>query len=264
MTSSDQPELIVEVIERMPWVERVKRIAAMTPEERAVWDRNVEEERVKLAERDERERLESERRRRAMLVQTLATDLGPRYSPERATLDGFQIHDGKRQTPVVNRLREISAKLDMFADDGGGLVFIGSVGTGKDHLAAALLYVAAGRFGLSCSWVNGRAVFQASRDAMTNEVSEAELLRPFLKPAILCISDPVPVSGALTAWNTDLLYRVIDERYRYMRPTWMTLNVRDAAEADARLSPPVFDRLRDQAEIVSCFWASYRKERRAS
>ena len=210
----------------------------------------------------EREEADRERRGRLKLVETLAADLGPRYSPARASLDSFQVRDGKTQAPVVARLRQLAGRLDKLTADGVGLIFLGRVGTGKDHLAAALLYIAAREFGLDSRWVNARSTFQQSRDAMAQDRTEADLIRPLVKPSILCLSDPLPIAGTLSAWNVDLLYRLVDERYRQYRPTWVTMNAESADEADDRLSPPVWDRLRDQAEVIECKWESWRKERR--
>jgi len=141
---------------------------------------------------------------------------------------------------------------------------MGSLGTGKDHLAAAMLYEAAQRFGIASRWVRGRATFQASRDAMANDRSEEELLGPMMKAAILCISDPAPGAASLSSWNVDLLFRVIDDRYARRKPTWMTLNARDVTEAGQKLTPAVWERLRDQAEVIRCLWESRRREARVT
>jgi DNA replication protein DnaC len=259
------PESIADILARTPFTQRRQVIAAFSDAQRAEYDAMQAAQIVEREEQQKRFEAAQEKQRRTRMVESLAADMGPRYSPSRVSLDTFQTEggkDGKAQSLVIIRLREIAAKLDAWVADGRGLVFIGSVGTGKDHLAAALLYHAASAFGLTCKWVNGRATFQASRDAMSSDKTEADLLRPLMSPTILCVSDPVPVGAALTPWNADLLYRVVDERYRHCRPTWLTLNVKNAEEADQRLTAPVWDRLRDQAEIVACFWDSYRRERR--
>lgn len=261
-STTTAPEPIADVLARLPFAQRAARLAAMSPEEKAAYDRHLDAQRAAQDQDLARREAADEQRRKAKLVESLTADLGPRYHPARCSLDTFRVQDTKAQGPVLARLQALAESLDVTTADGSGLVFIGGVGTGKDHLAAALLYHAAGTFGLTCKWVNGRSTFQASRDAMTRDTTESELIRPLVAPAVLCISDPIPVGGVLTAWNADLLYRVIDERYRQIRPTWLTLNVRSTKEADERLSPPVWDRLRDQCEVIECLWASYRRERR--
>jgi hypothetical protein len=55
------------------------------------------------------------------------------------------------------------------------------------------------------------------------------------------------------------LYRVLDRRYREVKPTWVTINAEDADDAKAKLGAPIFDRLKDNAELVPCFWPSFRE-----
>lgn len=194
--------------------------------------------------------------RRGTRVAKLATRLGARYGPAAATLDRFRIYDGK-QRAVIARLRAIGDRLDELTAAGRGIVLFGSVGTGKDHLAAAMLYAAIDRFGITAEWINGRDIFGASRAAMSEDRSEATVIRPLVQPQILCISDVLPVAGSLSDWNLDLLYRIFDSRYREMRPTWLTMNVVDEEDAKGRLLPPLWRRVKEGAELVPCFWPMY-------
>lgn len=191
-------------------------------------------------------------------IARLAKDLGPRYSPKRASFSVYQMYD-EAQSEIIARLRRIVGDIGGFVEAGCGLVLYGWVGTGKDHLAAAMLYAAAEH--VNARWVNGRDVFGASRDAIAEAKGEKQLIAELIEPAVVCISDPIPIVGELSAWNVDLLYRVLDQRARYLRSTWMTLNVTDVADARKRLTPPVWDRVRDNAELLSCCWPSFRVER---
>src|SRR5262245_3453215 len=94
---------------------------------------------------------EDRHRLRPQAVARLAADLGPRYAPERASLAMFRVYH-PAQGAVLDRLRRLADCLAELAAAGSGLVFLGTVGTGKDHLLAAMLYQAA-RQGLSCRWV---------------------------------------------------------------------------------------------------------------
>lgn len=199
-------------------------------------------------------------RHKGLLVRQLAADLGPRYAPDRASLENFRVSH-QAQKAALERCRNMENRLDSLTASGSGIVWIGSVGTGKDHLAAALMYAAAGRFGISCRWVNGRDVFGQSRDGIAQGRREEELLRSLTSPAILCLSDPLPIQGAMSPWNIDLLYRVMDRRYHRLLPTWMTLNVLDLADASTRLTPPIVDRLCDRCEVIECRWPSHRQQR---
>jgi hypothetical protein len=78
----------------------------------------------------------------------------------------------------------------------------------------------------------------------------------------LAISDPIPPVGEPTAWNLGQLYRLLDRRYRDLKQTWVTLNALSIEDADAKLSAPMFDRLREDAELFACFWPSFRERRK--
>jgi DNA replication protein DnaC len=203
-------------------------------------------------------------RRRAGLLRELLLDVGQRYHPASVSLLTFQSYHAN-QAAVLERLATLAERLDVLTAEGSGLVFYGPCGTGKDHLAIALLYQAANRFGLPCRWVSGLEVFGTFRDNMdaANAQREADILERLTTPEILCISDPLPPVGTASAWNVQVLYRLLDRRYHALRPTWATMNVADPSDANSRLSKPVFDRLRDRAELVHCNWPSWRSERRA-
>lgn len=213
-------------------------------------------------ERQEAYRVEWEaryREQRALeAVVSLARSLGPRYRPERASLDTFQVYH-KAQAPILERVRALIKRLPAFVAEGGGIVAYGSVGTGKDHLLAALLYEAA-RHGVSCRWINGQEVYGQLRDRMDTDQREEDLFGDLCRPQVLAISDPVPPVGMPTAWNVAQLYRLLDRRYRSLSSTWMSLNAISPDDVDQTLSAPVFDRLRDGAEMLPCLWPTYRKE----
>jgi DNA replication protein DnaC len=195
--------------------------------------------------------------RQACLAE-LARSLGPRYSSGKATFDRFQVeHAAQRE--ILETLRQLADRLPDVVSEGEGLILYGPVGTGKDHLLAALLYAAAGRHGISCRWVNGLEFYGRLRDRMDTKEGEGEYLAELAAPAILAISDPIPPVRGPTPWNVEALYRLVDRRYRAQRCTWLTLNAANPEEAEAALSEPVFDRLRDSAYLVKCFWPSYRE-----
>lgn len=202
----------------------------------------------------------ADKQRIRQLVYDLARDLGARYSESRSSLDAFEVYDDA-QKQIVSRLRSVVANIAELVASGTSIIFVGTVGTGKDHLLSATLYAAA-RAGLGCRWVNGQEVYGQFRDRMDSGDTEEELLRTLVRPQVLGISDPIPAVGSPSAYNSSQLYRLVDRRYRMMRPTWVTLNSRSSEEAMEKLSAPVFDRLRDGAVILPCMWPSYRARRR--
>ena len=85
------------------------------------------------------------------------------------------------------------------------------------------------------------------------------MIAELVSPHVLVLDDPLPPNGRLSDYQSAMLYRVVDGRYRNLKPTFVSMNVSGPAEADARLSAPVVDRLRHDALCLVCDWPSYRQ-----
>jgi DNA replication protein DnaC len=79
------------------------------------------------------------------------------------------------------------------------------------------------------------------------------------RPNVLAISDPTPPLGELSDYQRSMLFRVVDRRYRDLRPTWVTINAADSAEAERKIAPNIIDRLAHGALVLRCNWPSYRR-----
>ena len=167
-----------------------------------------------------------------------------------------------RQNKVLSVLR--SLVLPDVIREATPLVFCGPLGTGKDHLAVAMMYRVIDQMLVECRWVNGLELFGLSRDGMSRDQPEEQLLRTYCDPVVLTISDPIPPKGDASAWNVGLLYRIIDRRYRACKPTWVTINCAGQEEMEERLSGQVFDRLKHGAYFLSCFWPSARQSKNSA
>src|SRR5262249_26736140 len=83
------------------------------------------------------------------------------------------------------------------------------------------------------------------------------------KPSIVAISDPVPPAGDPAPWELNKLFGLIDQRYNAMLPVWMTANARSEKDLQERLTAQLYDRLRENALILPCFWPSHRGQNQA-
>src|SRR5262249_7600460 len=143
-----------------------------------------------------------------------------------------------------------------FVNGFGGLIFLGTVGTGKNHLAAAMLYAAARR-GLTCRAINAQRLNGLVRSAMSSGEPQEKLMGQLVAPRVLAISAPVPPLGNPSAWNVTHLFDLLDQRYNELRPTWITANLKDERQAVDLLTAAVWRRLRQGAELFFCNWAEY-------
>jgi len=181
---------------------------------------------------------------------------GIRYAG--CTLDNFEITRPDVQQPIIDRLREFAKEMPERMRAGSGLVLIGTVGTGKDHLQFALMRTAIIEHGFSVEWHDGLQLQDSVRHAI-HEQKEHLLRMDLADPQILAISDPIPPVGNPSDWNVSFLRDVIDRRYREGKSTWITSNVLALADLKPALSIPLVDRLGHECVVEVLQWPSYRK-----
>ena len=197
--------------------------------------------------------------RRERLVESVQAAIGKRYSD--CTFGNYQ-STTKDQIKVVSRMAEYADALNSGNRPVSSIVLFGPVGTGKDHLLSVLMLTAA-RNGHSVYHMTGVDIYAKCRDTIDSDRSEAQLLDEFTAPDVLCISDPIPPWGELTAPQVSFMFRAIDRRYRDNKPTWVSMNSSNSKEATKRMSAQLVDRLKDGAICLACNWKSYRKEQQS-
>lgn len=180
---------------------------------------------------------------------------GKRY--EGCTLDGFAGTDPRiveARDRVAAFTRDIRAQVASCRN----VILFGSTGTGKDHLLAVMLRAAC-QCGLRCHWTTGPEIALAFRASFTDDETERGVLARLCNPDVLGISDPFLAGVEFTAYQTQMLYAVVDRRYSSNKPTWITCNAPDRQAMDRELGVTIVDRLRDGAMVIQCNWPSYRK-----
>lgn len=220
-------------------------LASRTPEELAAFERNRAEEKQRQLKQS-----------RMNTWERLIGYIGKRYAESR--LANFQA-DTEAQKSVVAQLNKFCDEIEDRTQAGQGIVLSGPRGTGKDHLAVACLRAAVLFHGIRADWIDGQCLYREFRDNIDSENKEIQLIRQYTAPTILLISDPVPATESLTAFQQSTLWSIIDQRYRNMNPTWVTMNVGSSEEAEKRLGAQIVDRLREGALALVCNWPSYRK-----
>lgn len=237
--------------------------SGLTPIERLIRRRiedlppPLSEEEIQAAEElAARQSEANERARRVGVWKSLAAQVGSRYAECR--LSNFETATDD-QRAIVEGVRRYAAEPWKRVEAGAGLMLIGPKGTGKDHLmvATAREFI---KSGVDVAWRSGEELWGELRDLIDSETkTESDWLRRLTHPKVLAISDPMHNGGkSLSDHQSNMLFRVIDRRYRDKRPTWVTLNVDDREEADRVLGAPIADRLVGSCVICVCRWDSYR------
>ncbi len=186
----------------------------------------------------------------------LVVDIGERYKACR--LDNFDVSTDS-QGGVIASLRRFVADLDTNLKEGRGIVLYGPPGVGKDHLLVGMAHkvVTAGR---TVKWINGMDLFAERRDSIRRDLPERDVLKEYERPDVLVISDPVPPWGELKEGQAEFLFRLIDWRYRRLKPIFVSANFSDGDDAKARIGSQVLDRLRHDSLCLHCNWPTYREQ----
>jgi DNA replication protein DnaC len=102
-----------------------------------------------------------------------------------------------------------------------GLLIFGETGTGKTHLAAALIMLLA-RASRAAAFLPAATFFREVRETMRENRSESALLETFMASEFLCIDDIG--SGALSGFERRILLEILERRLNELRPTIVTSN----------------------------------------
>jgi DNA replication protein DnaC len=108
-----------------------------------------------------------------------------------------------------------------------GLLFMGSVGVGKTHLAIAILKELVEKKGIRCLFYESGSLLKAIQDSYNpvSQSSELRVLAPVYQAEVLVLDElgaSVP-----TNWVRDTLYQIINTRYNNQKLTIFTTNYLD-------------------------------------
>lgn len=208
------------------------------------------------AERREQERQEDERRQLAWQEQQHRKMLGAAAIPARfigRTFENFRADtDGKRHALTV--ARSFAEDFAELGSKGQGLIFSGLPGTGKSHLAAAILQALLRR---NVRYITCMDLIRAVRETWRkdSEKSENQVLA-YLEALDLLVIDEMGVQYGTDGEQT-ILFDVLDRRYREVRPTILLTN-QDKAGLKAYVGERIFDRLAETCRWVPFDWPSFR------
>ena len=125
-----------------------------------------------------------------------------------------------------------------------GLLFMGSVGVGKTHLAIAVLRDLIEKKGVTCLFYESGSLLKAIQDSYNpvSQTSEMRVLAPVYQADVLVLDElgaTVP-----TNWVRDTLYQIINTRYNNKKLTIFTTNYLDEPRPAAEENPDAGDQKR--------------------
>lgn len=191
----------------------------------------------------------------------MANAAGPRYAG--ATIDSFELHGDnaqqERQRATIARIRDYVASIRRNIAQGRGVLLSGTCGAGKDHLMIGMIREAINAGCHDVLWLSAVDMFGDAKDALRTSVPMREHLEMWTRPELLVISDLLPMNQALTAFEGEILFRLIETRTRRCRSTWANFNIGNRQDAVDKIGEKILSRLEQNALVLNLQWSDYRR-----
>ena len=210
----------------------------------------------KMAEEESKIRIEEEKKQKARLVERR---LGASELPKRfisSFLDNYIAETREQKKALKTCLNYVDAFPQNFAS-GTCLIFCGTVGTGKTHLAVGIAKEIA-KMGYQPLFCTVAKAIRSVKETYNYERTETErqAIDMFIKPDLLILDEVGVQFGSETEKN--IIFEIINGRYEDVKPTIIISNLAKDKLQDF-FGERAFDRLRQGGgKLVVTDWASYR------
>jgi DNA replication protein DnaC len=228
------------------------------PDGREIWTKCPECDKAEQARKD-RERasaMEAERRERIITNALKQAAIPPRFLGR--TLDSYEAKTAE-QAAALSAATQYAEAFGEALETGRSMVFCGSPGTGKTHLATGIAQqvIAHGRTAAFTTTMNAIRRIRDTYRKASNE-TESDAIRSFTVPDLLILDEVGTQRG--TDDEKVLLFDIINARYEAIRPMIVISNL-DLKGVREYLGERAFDRLREGGgRAVQFTWSSHRRD----
>lgn len=205
----------------------------------------------------ETQRQEAEQRERAenQLAQALrGTGIPARFA--HATLANYEPQTDQAQKILDACRRYVDSWEERF-ELGSSLVLTGKVGTGKTHLASAILQAIVRRYGQAGRYLTVMQAVRLVRDTYNQNAMETEsaVFARLASYPLLVLDEAGVQLGSNHEYTT--LFEIINRRYSDMMPTILVSNL-GISELSQTMGDRLIDRFREHGAVLTFAWDSYR------
>jgi DNA replication protein DnaC len=158
-----------------------------------------------------------------------AAKIPPRY--EHCDLSTFRCdQDDKDQQSLAKAKLYAGRFVEEYPTEKTGLLFVGSVGVGKTHLAVGILKALIRDKGVPCLFCDYRELLKSIQNSFNASVQATEMgiLRPVFDAEVLVLDELGAVRS--TEWVFDTVNYILNSRYNNNKTTIITTNFPDKAE----------------------------------
>lgn len=136
-----------------------------------------------------------------------------------------------------------------------GMIFCGNPGTGKNHLASAIIQEFIFRLDKTALMTTALKIVRAIKESWVEKEKESKVIQRFNSPDLLVIDEVGVQFGSLT--EQLYLTEIINDRYEYLRPTIILTNL-NVEELKLELGDRVIDRFKEGGNCLIFDWESFR------
>jgi DNA replication protein DnaC len=213
---------------------------------------------AELREREEEaERAAEEKRRQARIEQRIQSAGIPQAFRDR-TFDNYEAESSEQRYALMVAREFANHFYRDHLPNGTMLVFGGNPGTGKSHLALAILqHVMKRHTGM---YIDAMSLIRRVRATWRRDSTETEedVIATLGEQIDLLAIDEIGVQRG-TEDEQAIMFDVLNRRYRENRPTILLTNL-DGHTLKEFMGQRIMDRLHERAEFVPFKWESYRRK----
>ena len=186
----------------------------------------------------------------------IGSSITPRFAE--STLENYHVEGNQSASRALTVCK---AYVEQFAEHyhaGRSLILTGNVGTGKTHLASAVVRAVITQHRASALIVSAAEMIRVFKSTMERSVTytDRDLLDELAGFDLLVIDEIGAQAG--TAYELGLLHEVIDRRYQLVLPTVLVSNL-PAKDLSRYIGDRALDRMRQNGGLAVGFtWGSMR------